>query len=147
MERLHQVLRHMFLTKNLREQIFDYIDPFGSILASIAWAVRASHNSATNATPAQLVFGRDMLLNMQSLINWKELSKCKQKLVDKANLSENQKRIDYDYKVNQKVYVVKDGINRKLDGPKLGPFKITEVFSNGTVRIQRGIVNECINIC
>ena len=49
-ERIHQVLRHMFLTKNLRAQTFDYIDPFESILASIVWAVRASYNSATDAT-------------------------------------------------------------------------------------------------
>ena len=35
-ERIHQVIRHMLLTKNLKEKIFDYIDPFGSILASVA---------------------------------------------------------------------------------------------------------------
>ena len=64
----------MLLTKNLKEQELDYIDPFGEILASIAWAVRASYNSATNATPAQLVFGRDMLFNLKTLINWKELT-------------------------------------------------------------------------
>jgi len=73
-ERIHKVLKNMLLTKNLKEQELDYIDPFGEILASIAWAVRASYNSATNATPAQLVFGRDMLFNLKTLINWKELT-------------------------------------------------------------------------
>ena len=68
-ERIHQVLKNMFVTKNLNEQIFDCIDPFRSILASIAWAVRASYNSATDSTPAQIVFGRDMLFNLKSLIN------------------------------------------------------------------------------
>ena len=145
-ERIHQVLRNMFLTKNLREQIFDYIDPFRSILSSIAWAVRASYNSATDATPAQLVFGRDMLINIKALVNWKELTKRKQKSIDKANLRENHNRVDYDYKINQLVYVVKDGIHRKLDSPKMGPYKVTEVHSNGTVNIQRGAVNERINI-
>ena len=48
-ERIHQVLRHMLLTKNLTEETFDYLDPFGHILASVAWAVRASYNSATDA--------------------------------------------------------------------------------------------------
>ena len=62
----------MFLTKNLREQVLDSIDPFGHMLASVAWAVRASHNSATNATPAQLVFGRDMLFNIATLTDWKK---------------------------------------------------------------------------
>ena len=145
-ERIHQVLKNMFVTKNLNEQTFDYIDPFGSILASIAWAIRASYNSATDSTPAQIVFGRDMLFNLKSLINWKELSMKKQALVDKANLRENNTRVDYDYQIDDKVYVVKDGIYRKLEAPKLGPFVITDVYTNGTVRIQRGNVNERINI-
>jgi hypothetical protein len=145
-ERVHQVLRHMFLIKNLREQILDYIDPFGPILASVAWAVRASYNSATDATPAQLVFGRDMMFNITSLVNWKELSIRKQKLVDKANLRENRSRVDHDYQVGSRVYITADGINRKLDSPKSGPFLVTDVYTNGTVRIQRGAVNERINI-
>ena len=144
-ERIHQVIRHMFLTKNFKEKIFDNIDPFGSILASVAWAIRASYNSATQATPAQLVFGRDMMFNISSLINWKEVSIRKKQIVDKANLRENHKRIDFDYEVGQKVYVITDGIQRKLDRPKKGPFEIMEVFTNGTVRSQRGAVDERIN--
>ena len=136
----------MFTTKNLPSQRFDVIDPFREILSSIAWAVRASYNSTTQATPAQLVFGRDMLFNMKALVNWKALSVRKQQIVDKANLRENRNRIDYDYSVGQQVYIVKDGIFRKLDTPKLGPFAITETYTNGTVRIQRGRVNERINI-
>ena len=77
-ERIHQVIRHMFLTKNFKEQIFDYIDPFGSILAYVAWAIRASYNSVTQATPTQLVFGRDMMFNISFLINWKDISLRKQ---------------------------------------------------------------------
>jgi hypothetical protein len=145
-ERIHQVIHHMFTTKNLKEQTFDYIDPFGHVLASIAWAIRASYNSATNATPAQMVFGRDMLFNISTLINWKTLSLNKQMSVDKANLRENRNRIDYDYQVGHKVYVIRDGIFRKLEGPKFGPFPITDIYTNGTVRIQKGAVNERINI-
>ena len=145
-ERIHQVVRHMFLTKTMKDKVLDFVDPFGEILASIAWAIRASHNTATNATPAQLVFGRDMLFNLTTLANWKQLSLEKQLKVDKANLRENVKRVDYDYAVGQKVFVIKDGVKRKLDEPKNGPFKITQVFTNGTVRIQRGAINERINI-
>ena len=70
----------------------------------------------------------------------------KQALVDKANLRENENRIDYDYQVDDLVYVTKDGIFRKLDSPKQGPYVITNVFANGTVCMQRGAVNERINI-
>ena len=79
-------------------------------------------------------------------IEEKELSIKKQALVDKANLRENIKRVDYNHQVNDKVYVIKDGVYRKLDAPKLGPFLITDVYTNGTVRIQRCNVNERINI-
>ena len=145
-ERIHQVLRYMLLTKNLADDTLDYINPFGSILASVAWAVRSSYNNTTDATPAQLVFGRDMMFNLSTLVNWKELSIRKQALVDKNTLRENRKRIDYDYQIDDLVYVTKDGIFRKLDSPKKGPYPVTEVFSNGTVCIQRGAVNERINI-
>ena len=85
-ERIHQVLHHMLVTKDLCEETFDYLDPFGQILASVAWAIRALYNSATDATPAQLVFGRDMLFNISTLVNWKSIATSKQANIDKANL-------------------------------------------------------------
>ena len=145
-ERIHQVIMNMLNTKGLKDRIFDFIDPWGEILSSIAWAIRASHHSTLGATPAQLVFGRDMLFNIKSLVNWKEISLRKQQTVDKSNIRENSKRVDHDYSVGDRVYVTRSDIHRKLDGPKEGPFNITEVFTNGTVRIQKGIVNERINI-
>ena len=92
------------------------------------------------------VFGRDMLFNISSLVNWKAISTSRQQSVDKANLCENRKRVDYYYQVGQQVYVIRDGIFRKLEGPKFGPFPITDIYTNGTVRIQRGSINEQINI-
>jgi len=145
-ERIHQVLQSMFTTKNLPHQVFNLIAPFGEILSSLAWAVRASYNTAAQATPSQLVFGRNMLFNMKALINWKALSIWKQQIVDKGNLQENKNRVDYDFSPGQQVYIIKDGVIRKLHGPKLGPFPITEVYTNGTVHIQRGRVNERVNI-
>lgn len=84
-------MRHVLLTKNLQEEILDYIDPFRSILASVAWAICSSYNNTTEATPAQLVYGRDMIFNLFTLVNWKELSLRKQRLINKANILENKK--------------------------------------------------------
>ena len=64
----------------MKGQILDYLDPFGDIIASIAWTARASYNSATEATPVQLIFWRDMMLfNLTTLTEWKALSMQKQK--------------------------------------------------------------------
>ena len=59
----------MIKTKELDKLVFDYIDPWGEVLSSVAWAIRASYHSTLQATPAQLVFGRDMLFNMKKIIN------------------------------------------------------------------------------
>ena len=80
------------------------------------------------------------------LADWSEIGKRRQNQVDNANLKENAKRIDFDYKVGQKVLVVKGGILRKSEVPYDGPYRITDVYTNGTVRIQRGTVNKRINI-
>ena len=87
-----------------------------------------------------------MLFNLKALINWNKLSIKKQKLVDKTNPRENKNRIDFDYKIGQKIYIKNDGVQRKMDYPKEGPFEITDVFKNSTVRIQCDNVKQCINI-
>jgi hypothetical protein len=68
-ERIHQVVTSMLLTKNLSNKEFDYIDPWGDVLSSISWAIRASYHHTLKATPGQIVFGRDMLLNMNYVAN------------------------------------------------------------------------------
>ena len=58
----------------------------------------------------------------------------------------NREQINYDYRVGQKVLVFKAGILRKAEDPFAGPHAITDVYTNGTVRIQRGTLNERLNI-
>ena len=145
-ERVHQVLHNMIVTKDLDGRTFDYIDPWGEILSSIAWAVRASHHSTFNKTPGQLVFGRDMIFNLSTVVDWKAITARKQAQVDRDNLRENANRVSHDYAIGDQVYVKIDGIKRKLDNKKRGPYRITQIHTNGTVRIQKGNVNERINI-
>ena len=99
------------------------------------------------ATPAQLVFGRDMVVNLQFAADWQSISRRKQAQVYKDNLRENAKRVSHDYCPGEQVLVIKDGHFRKLDEPYQGPFTITDVYVNGTVRIQRSVaVTERLNI-
>jgi transposase InsO family protein len=69
-ERIHQVIESMIKTQQLEDQVLDYVDPFGEFLASIAWAIRSSYHRTLEATPAQLVFGRDMIFNIKTVVNW-----------------------------------------------------------------------------
>ena len=84
---------------------------------------------------------------LQFAADWQAISRRKQQQVDKDNVRENSKRVSHDYSIGDKVLVIKDGHYRKLDKPYNGPFPITDVYVNRTVRIQRSTsVSERVNI-
>ena len=56
-----------------------------------------------NAMPGQLVFGRDMILNMQYLADWTAIKACKQQLIHKNNIIKISKCISHQYKVGDMV--------------------------------------------
>ena len=88
-----------------------------------------------------------MVVHTAHMANWKEISNRKQVQVDRDNLRENTRRVKMDYTPGMKVMIIRDGLYRKLERPHLGPFSITEVFANGTVRIQKSpYVQERLNI-
>jgi hypothetical protein len=63
------------------------------------------------------------------------------------NKRENASRISHDYKVGDKILLKKPGKHlRKLEAPRTGSHMVTEIYTNGTVRIQKGKVNERVNI-
>ena len=141
LERLHADIGDMLRTSemDMSETVCqEMIDDF---LTNAAWVVHSTYHTVLKATPGAAIFGQDMMFNLPTLINWKDLSICKKKLVDASNLRENTHRVDYDYQVDDHIYIKKDGIFCKLDSPKLGPFRITDIYTNVTVRIQRSSVN------
>jgi len=119
------------------------IDTF---LVNAAWAVRSTYHTVLQTTPGAAIFGRDMLFDIPYIADWKAIGTRRQKFVDQNTARENARRIDFDYAVGQKVIVRKDGILRKAESRYLGPYVITSVHTNGTVRIQRGAMSERINI-
>ena len=146
LERVHQVLGDMLRTKNLQEYDFDETDPWSELLASVAWAIRSTHHTTLQATPAQLVFSRDMLLNIKFLADWEAIRLRKQKQVDTNTARENRLRVDHDYAVGDKVLLTDKDVNRKLNCPTKGPYEIKQVYTNGTVRVSKGAVTERVNI-
>ena len=59
---------------------------------------------------------------------------------------ENKKRIQHDYKIGDKVLLAKPGVLSKLAKPRTGPYLVQQVFSNGTINIQKGAVIQRVNI-
>ena len=145
-ERVHQVLGNALRTFELENKELDTNDPWGPFLSAAAWAIRSTVHTTLDATPGQLVFGRDMLLPIQLKTDWARIRQRKQDIINANNKKENAKRIEHEYRVGEKVLLEKPGLISKLSAPRTGPYRITETYANGTVRIQRGIVNERVNI-
>ena len=64
-DQVHQVILNKLVAKDIDKKVFDHIDPWGEILASISGSRRDYYHRAIMATPGQAVFGKDMLLNLE----------------------------------------------------------------------------------
>ena len=103
-ERLHQVILNMLVTKDISNKAFDYIEPWGKTLAHIAWAIRASCHWTIHATPGQAVFGRDMIFNLLTAVYWKFITSGKERQANIDNPQENSRQATHDYAVGDIVY-------------------------------------------
>ena len=113
--------------------------------SATAFAVRSTYHTTLQSTPGQLVFGRDMILNVTHEANWEYIRSRKQKLILKNNKAENAKRIPHTYAIGDKV-LLRRGNENKYETPFQGPYTITKVNENGTVRMLIKNVDDTINI-
>jgi hypothetical protein len=149
LERIHGVFGDMMRTSdinNLEHVDSQLIDEF---ITNAAWAIRSSYHTVLKATPGAAIFGRDMLFDIPFIADWDEIGKRRQQQVDKNNARENKKRVPYDYIVGNKVLKINEVNGErapKAHDKNNGPYVITQVYCNGTVRIQRGSINERLNI-
>ena len=72
--------------------------------------------------------------------------KRKQDIINKSNNKENKSWIPYEYKVGDQVLLETPEILRKLSTPCTGSYPVTNVYKNGTIQIQKGIVSERVDI-
>jgi hypothetical protein len=100
-------------------------------------AIKSTYHTTLQATPCQLVFGIEMIHNIAFIANWDQIQKRKQDIVNNSNQKENKSQIPYEYKVGNQVLLETPGILRKLSTPCTGPYPVTNVYKNGTVRIQK----------
>ncbi len=93
--------------------------------------------------PRRILF----IIDIPFLADWNKIGDYRQSQTDRNAERENSKRINYDYKVGDKVLIVKEGILRKAES-RYGkePWTITTVHTNGTIRVQCRSKSERINI-
>ena len=121
-------------------------DPWSGILAAVMAAVRSTYSTTTQATPMQLVFGRDAIINTKFIAHWDYIRQCKQNIIHNNNERENAKRIPHTYQIGDRIMLKKYN-QHKYGGPEYeGPYAITTLNDNGTVRIQRRKFYDVVNI-
>jgi Integrase zinc binding domain/RNase H-like domain found in reverse transcriptase len=144
-ERVHQVIGNIIRTFELENNYLDEDDPWMGILSATAFAVRSTFHTTLRSTPGQLVFGRDMILNVKHEANWEYIRERKQAIIEKNNLAENAKRIPHRYQRGDQV-LLKRGTENKYETPYQGPYTILKVNDNGTVRMKVKNVEDTFNI-
>jgi hypothetical protein len=109
-------------------------------------AMQAGVHSTLGSSPGNLVFNRDMFLNISLIADWHIITQRQEHFSHENLRRENQKRRGYDY-APQQLVVKKKWMPKKLGERTSGPYKIVQVHVNGTVTIQlRSGLTERINI-
>ena len=129
-----------------QNQPLDEENPWDGILAATMFAIRATFHTTLQATPSQLVFGRDAILNTTFEANWKLIKERKQSVIHKNNKAENKKRIAHEYQAGDQVLCKNLTPNKYGQSEYQGPFTLSRVNNDGTVHVNKGAVTEVINI-
>ncbi len=113
----------------------DSVDPadIDTFIDNAAWAIRSTYHTVFKASPGAAIFGQDMLFDIPFVADWRDY---RQNQTDCSNKREKNKRVDYDYKVVDKILIRKDDILRKSESIwKKKPWTIMTVHLNGNIRI------------
>ncbi len=108
--------------------------------------MRAGVHSTLGSSSGNLLFNRNMFLNIHLIADWHAITQKREHLIHEKLVREKQKRRGYDYAPQQMV------LNKKWKHKKNGQknkwsVKIVQVHVNGTVTIQlRPGLTERINI-
>jgi hypothetical protein len=93
----------------------------------------------------QLVFGQDVMLNISHVTNWEHIRQRKQDQINENNKRENAKRLDHQYTLGDQI-LPRRKKNLKHELEYEGPYSLTAINDNGTVRFQKGIINDVVNL-
>jgi hypothetical protein len=140
-ERVHlEMMNILRVRPDLQDQIETALD-------YAAYAIRASYHTVLRASPAQMLFGENMLTRQLHFANWNYLSKQRFMSILQDNERENPKRVHHFYCVGDNVMMrVPARERRKTDPVSKGPFVVKDVYDNGTILLDTGAAEYRTNI-
>ena len=143
-ERLHKTMADMLRCQLVSKH--DNDDPVNDMLSAAAYGIRATVHGTTRYTPSQLVFNKDMILRTHMEADLEILRQRRRQAAENNNRKENRRRIAYDYKKGDKVLILTQRLDPKLQLHE-GPYKVFEYNrANGTLQIKQGQFIEPINV-
>ncbi len=143
---MHAVFTNMLRTAELDTAKSVNASDIDIFIADATWAICSTHHTVLKAS-GTAIFGQDMLFHIRFIADWKIIGEHKQRLTDLNTDHENKGRIDYDYKVGQKILVRNKVILRKAKSIwQKDPWTITTVHTNITLTIQHVNKLERLNI-
>ena len=90
-EHVHQTIGNIICTFQVHKANLDEKDPWSSILSATMFAVRSVVHTTNMASPMQLVFGQNTILNVQHEANWRYIKERKEKFIAINNQCKNNK--------------------------------------------------------
>ena len=100
-KRIHQTIGNIIRTFDVSNIVNN--NPWSGILAATMFAVRATYHTTLQASPMQLVFFRDAILNIKHVADWEHIRQRKQLRINYNNKQENMLHNNHQYKVGDKI--------------------------------------------
>ena len=139
LERIHQILENLVRNFNLQQTYIDKDDQWTGVLAAAAFEILSTTSSQKCYSPGQLIFFRDKIHPIKHRVNWEFIRQQKQTQINKDKTHDNKYRVDYDYKVGDKVMLT-NHTSYKYETPCKVPFVTTQCFTNVKVLLKCGAI-------
>ena len=97
--------------------------------------MRTGIHTTLGSSPGDLVFNRDMFLNIPLIADWHAITQKREHLINENLMSENCKHKRYNYVPNQKV-LKKRHITCKLGQKTSGSYKRLQTHVNRSVTVE-----------
>eukprot|EP00804_Cyclotella_cryptica_P016189 CCRYP_005686-RB/>CCRYP_005686-RB protein AED:0.40 eAED:0.37 QI:0/-1/0/1/-1/0/1/0/141 len=116
-------------------------------LTKAVWAVSSTYHTILKASPGAAIFGRDKLFDIPFLADWNKIGDNRKCQTDRNTEHENKSRVDWDYRIGDRVLLCNEGILCKPESKyHCDPWTISTVHMKGTISVHRGTKSERLKI-
>ena len=100
---IHQTIGNIIRTFDVSNIVNN--GPWSGILATTMFSVCATYHILLQASPMQIIFGQDAILNIKHVADWEHIQQREQEKINRNNKRENMCRNNHQYRVGDKILV------------------------------------------